>query len=457
MLTMPLNNFVTTLTLCPSDAISFATIFMGIRMGKLSKFLTKLRKNRSGNALIIVATGLPALIGGAGFAVDTAQWYMWKRELQYAVDQAAYAGAFAKSNPDAEAFYAQRAKQEYDANVSKVEGFDATPTITVQDYAGGSQNSVLVTSTASKQLPFSSFLMNGKAATIRATAQASFEQGGQYSACLISLRDDGTGTSIGGNSTVNAKCGLAALSCDENAIVIDSNATVDTDSIAACGTVDAENNKDVVSEGIRGLFDAYADLDPPTNDTPQSYSCSGRGQNKQASLVPGTYSSISVKCQTTLSSGIYVIDGGVLDLTGNYDVTGNGVMFVLKNGANVKLGGSGQGNKLNLTPMDAADFAGTPYAAQADDYSDIMIFEHRDNNSQQTHIFNGNQDSVIEGLIYLPDGDMRVNGTADVAGQCLQISAYTIDVRGGAFLETLCPVDDTTEVGNSTADVRLVA
>ncbi|GMN01423.1 pilus assembly protein TadG-related protein [Erythrobacter sp. MTPC3] len=426
-------------------------------MGKLSKFLTKLRTNRSGNALIIVATGLPVLIGGAGFAVDTAQWYMWKRELQYAVDQAAYAGAFAKSNPDAEAFYQERAKQEYDANVSQVEGFDTVPVIQVQDYAGGSQNSVLVTSTATKSLPFSSFLMNGGAATIRATAQASFQAGGVFSACLISLRDDGTGTAIGGNSTVNAQCGLAALSCSEDAIVIDSNATVNTDSIAACGTIDAVNNEDVATEGVRGLFDAYAQLDPPENDTPRDNKCSGKGQNKQASLLPGTYEGLVVKCKTVLASGIYVIDGGTLDLTGNYDVTGNGVMFVLKNGANIKLGGSGNGNKLNLTPMDAADFAGGPYAGQADDYSDILVFEHRDNDSSQSHIFNGNSDSLIEGLIYLPDGDMRVNGTANVAAQCLQISAYTIDVRGGAFLETLCPTDDTTEAGNTVADVRLVA
>nr|WP_298927953.1 TadE/TadG family type IV pilus assembly protein [uncultured Erythrobacter sp.] len=426
-------------------------------MGKFHDFLSRLRKSRRGNALMIVATGLPVLIGGAGFAVDTAQWYMWKRELQHAVDQAAYAGAFARSNPDAENTYATRAKQEYDANIAKVDGFDATPTISLADYAGGTQNSVVVTSTASKVLPFSSFLTQGSAATIRATAQASFQAGGQYNACLISLREDGTGTAIGGNSTVDARCGLAALSCDDNAIVVDGSSTLVTDSIAACGTVDAEANEDVVTEGVQGLFDAYANLVPPDNTTSRSYKCNGKGQNKQASLQPGTYSAISVKCTTVLSSGIYVIDGGVLDLTGNYSVTGNGVMFVLKNGAHVKLGGSGNGNKLNLTPMDAADFAGTAYASQSDELSDVLIFEHRDNNASQTHIFNGNQNSTIEGLIYLPDGDMRVNGTADVAGQCLQISAYTIDIRGGAYLETLCPIDDATEVGNSTASVRLVA
>lgn len=426
-------------------------------MGKFHNFLNRLRRNKSGNALMIVAAGMPVLIGGAGFAVDTAQWYMWQRELQHAVDQAAYAGAFARSNPDFEQEYATRASQEYTGNLQKVEGFDAEPSIALADYAGGTQNSVVVTSTASKVLPFSSFLTGGSAATIRATAQASFQSGGSYNACLISLREDGTGTAIGGNATVKAKCGLAALSCSEDAIVIDSNATVETDSIAACGTVDAENNEDVVTEGLSNLSDFYAELTPPDNDIDREYNCTGKGKNEQASLRPGTYAGLVVKCTTVLASGIYVIDGGVLDLSANYSVNGNGVMFVLKGGATIKLGGSGNGNILNLTPMDAADFAGTPYASKADELSDILVFEHRDNNPQQSHIFNGNSNSLIEGLIYLPDGDMVMNGTSDVAAQCLQISAYTLDVRGGANLETLCPIDEATEVGSSVTDIRLVA
>ena len=426
-------------------------------MGTFRNLLSRLRDCKSGNAAIIVATAMPVLIGGAGFAVDMSQWYMWKRELQHAVDQAAYAGAFARSDEDTEADYITRANQEYTANISKVADFDGTPEITLADYAGGTQNSVVVTSTASKELPFSSFLMGGKAATIRVSAQASFAAGGIYNACLISLREDGTGTQIGGSAQVNAQCGLAALSCSEDAIVIDGSAVVNTDSIAACGTIDAEGLEDVSTEGIRDLFDKYEELEPPDNPTARNYACTGKGQNKQASLQPGTYKGLVVSCTTVLASGIYVIDGGVLDLTANYSVTGNGVMFVLKNGATLKLGGSGDGNKLNLTPMDAADFAGTPYAGRADELSDILVFEHRDNNAGQDHIFNGNSDSLIEGLIYLPDGNLRVNGTADVAAQCLQISAFTIDIRGGAFLETLCPLEDATEVGNSSADVRLVA
>ena len=145
--------------------------------------------------------------------------------------------------------------------------------------------------------------------------------------------------------------------------MIDGSASVSTDSIAACGTVNVpEENEDVTAEGVRGLEDIYANLEPPTNNTNRTYKCTGKGKNAQASLLPGTYSSLVVSCTTVLASGIYVINGGLLDLAGNYNVTGAGVMFVLKNGATTKFGGNGAGNSIRLTPMSASDFVGTPYA-----------------------------------------------------------------------------------------------
>jgi Flp pilus assembly protein TadG len=424
----------------------------------LGNLVSKLKACTSGNALIIVATGLPALIGGAGLAVDTAQWYMWKRELQHAVDQAAYSGAWALSNPDSADNYTVRAEQEYDGNLGVVREFASDPTILRADFAGGSQNSVVVAASATRRLPFSSFL-TGSAATVSVRAQAIFQAGMSFNACLISLREDGTGTDIGGNATIRARCGLAALSCDDDAVVIDGSANVETDSIAACGTVSSTDpdHQGIIAENVRGLNDAYADIEPPTNDTPRSYNCTGKGQNQQASLLPGTYRGLRITCNTTFARGIYVIDGGELDLTHNASVTGSGVMFVLKNGATLKLGGMGNANAISLSPMTAADFVGTPYASRADELAGFLVFEHRDNNASGEHIFNGNSNSLIEGLIYLPDGDLRVNGTANVAAQCLQISAYTIKILGNAFLETLCPIDDATSAGNALPLVRMVA
>ena len=63
----------------------------------LRAWLKSFKKSTSGNATLLVAVGMPMLIGSSGLAVDVAQWYMWKNELQYAVDQAAIAGAWART------------------------------------------------------------------------------------------------------------------------------------------------------------------------------------------------------------------------------------------------------------------------------------------------------------------------------------------------------------------------
>lgn len=420
-------------------------------------------RNKAGNATMLVAIGMPALIGGAGFAIDTAQYYLWKQELQHAVDQAAMAGAWTLAKDKTSADYDDRAIQEFNANLQVIGDFASDPAVQLADYAGDKNNSVVVSASVQRELPFSGFL-TGKPLYFQASAQASFTAGKAYTACLVATKDTGTGFDVGGNATVKAKCGLAALSCSDNAIVIDGSATVTTDLIATCGTASVPAaNESVVSEKVPGLIDPYKDLTAPANGKAQSYKCVdvGKGKTKtsQASLQPGTYSSIVVSCTTTLASGIYVIDGGTLDLSANYNVTGTHVMFVLKNGALLKLGGQGQStNVITLSPMEAADFTGTAYAAKANDYAGILIFEDRASEPKSPyHKINGNSDSVIEGVIYLPKGEVTFSGTSDVSSQCLLVAAYKITVQGNATLETLCPTAQSATLGTATATVRLVA
>ena len=434
-------------------------------MKNFRQLAAKLRSDTRGNAIMMTALAIPTLIGGAGFAVDTAQWYMWKRELQQAVDQAAYAGAWALTEEVEDAYYIERAKQEYNANKIVVAGFASAPTIQKAPYAGGTDNSVVVIASATKSLPFSNFL-TGQSATVRVVAQATFEEGATYNACLVSTTKTGTGTLVSGDAFVDASCGFAALSCDEGAIEVAGSAYVITDSLATCGTVtddgiitngeegDAEKTgEELISENVKSLYDRYEDLVPPDNATPQSVRCTGAGRNRVAELSPGTYSGgLVVKCTTLLSAGIYVIDGGTLDLSANYNVTGSGIMFVLKNGASIKFGGNGNNNSINLTPPTSGQMALWGFDAQL---GDMLVFEHRDNGG--SHILNGNATSVIEGVIYLPSGDLTVNGTANVTSQCLKITAYTITVTGTADITTLCPSNKDTVTGTAAARVRLVA
>lgn len=423
----------------------------------------RLRRCKSGNTVLMVALGLPALLGATGYGVDTAQWYMWQRELQHSVDQAAIGGAWALAYDKDSTTYQTRAEQEFYANQDQTAGFDSTPDIRLASYQGGANNSVLVVARATRQLPFSGMLLN-RPVTVVARAQAAFEAGSQYNACLITLKEDGTTFEIGGNADVVANCGLGALSCDDDAIVIDGSATVETTSIATCGTASVPPaNEAAVHENVTGLSDAYADIPipQPTGSTPtQTYACTGKGNKKSANLLPGKYvNGITVKCATTFTPGIYYIDGGTLDLTTNDPVVGTNVLFVLRKGATLKLGGEGGTGSVNLTPMAVSNFDGTPYEDDADRLSQMLVIEDKTGVTLPVeHRINGNTNLLMQGVLYLPNGAVKINGDSGTnTDLCFQISAYTLNILGSAYLKTLCEYDASTALGSGTPGVRLVA
>jgi hypothetical protein len=135
-------------------------------------------------------------------------------------------------------------------------------------------------------------------------------------------------------------------------------------------------------------------------------------------------------------------------------------MFVLKDGATLKLGGSGNGNTLALTPMVSAQFTAAPYnysQTLADRYAGMLVFEDKDNNPTSSQIINGNSNSLIQGTMYFPSSNAQVNGTANINSSCLQVTAETITVLGNATLDTRCPSAETQSAGGGAPTVKLVA
>lgn len=535
------------------------------------KLLRKLRKSTCGNATLIVALGMPALIGGTGFAVDTAQWYMWKRELQYAVDQAALAGAWARTKTATEASYDARAAQEFAANIAVTEDFSTDPVVSLEDYAGGTDNSVTVRASATKGLPFSSFL-TGEAATISVFAQASFEPGlvGSTS-CVIAVEDHDTGVIFGGSLVYTAGCGVLALSDSPDAIKVngDQNLVIEAGTLLTAGEVDdwfdqnPEGN--TVLENQSGLFDPYADLEvpiPAASEVERDYTCPTgqatttadetvrtvvtysykRGANKnsavaytyasakantdnnpgittqdktvpngtvntsspiqvgpntdggtqvagsgngkiyeyvttttytsyadvqvqnattQATVLPGTYDNLHISCDTVFQPGIYIIDGGDLETHAQHTTVGNGVMFILKNGAGFTING---GSEVSLTAMTSSELQalGIP-ADTAEELEGMLIYQDPETNEESnatTGKLNGNADTILNGTIYIPLGNIEFKGTASVTSQCLTVAGRTVTFTGNTTMANFCPGNTTpnqTANGSGNPRVRLVS
>ena len=463
-------------------------------MAENATFLQRLRRNKSGNATILMALGMPALIGAAGLGVDMAQLYMWKRELQHSADQGAIAAAWALAYDDKSSNYEKRAQQEFAANLNQVSPLVADnykPAVSLAGYDGGVNNSVIVTAQASKKLPFSSYFMN-KGYTVSVRAQASFEAGATYKACLLALKKGSAGTfTIGGSATVDASCGLGALSCEDDALTIGGSATVVTDTIATCGTATVPPTlSGKTSENVKTLSDAFGSLPPPISDGDdddkgKKLDCKN---GKTVSATPGRYTGgWDVKCTLTLGSGIYIIDGGTMDLTSNKgSVLGTGVMFILRNGAQLKLGGSGKANKdgelefedgdgasIQLTPLEAAYFEGGDNDAYKDQYAGLLFYEDRKDYSDAddstdwadldeldgtvAHKINGNSRINMRGTFYMPRGDITLNGNSGASDNCFQLWAYTLKITGNTSLKTTCTSSATLTAGTSKLAVRLVA
>ena len=251
---------------------------------KVKRLMKSLCRQTSGNVMIIFAAGAPVFIGGAGLAVDTAQWYMWKREMQYAVDQAAMAGAWSRVGGTTGIEFKTRAQQELTANLQVVD-FQGTPAISLADYAGQSKNSVKVTLSATRALPFSK-MVKGTGTTITVSAQAAFEKASTFKACLIAVDPSTKGAiSFGGNAYVVARCGVAALSNNAEAIVNNGSGTFNVKYLVAAGGIDADligtftdpntglPYTNTGFENQSGLVDPFGELTPPNNPEPRTYSC----------------------------------------------------------------------------------------------------------------------------------------------------------------------------------------
>lgn len=529
---------------------------------RIRRIVRELRSQTSGNATLLLALGMPALIGGAGLAVDTAQWYMWKRELQFAVDQAALAGAWAMTDEDSQANFDERAQQELTANLSVTADFAGDPEIGLADYNNGDNNSVVVSLSAGKALPFSNFL-TGSQADVFVFAQATFAEGAIFTSCLIATDEDDDGAiTLGGSSVLTAACGMAALSTSDEAITVNGNPEIDAGWILSRGGIDDwfdENTDDTVNEYLseNALFDPFAELLPPNPEASQvskTYACTNgqttttadvqrtlttsyaykRGSNKYnavaytysnpkpstsnsqpvendvtvengttagstssstetwtklsgsggnsiwevqtvttatvysdiqvtttpagAYLFPGTYTSLDLSCDTIFTSGVYVLSGGMLKINAQYDVTGSGVMFVLKNGAGIDING---GASVNLTAMTAGELMAIGVSPEdANDLEGMLIFEDPSSSGNTGNTLNGNAATILNGTIYLPKSGLSFSGTAGVTARCLMIAAKTITLTGDANMTTFCPDDpdnDPTVVGNAAPKVELVA
>jgi Flp pilus assembly protein TadG len=372
-------------------------------------------KSRRGNIAIITALTAPVLVGFCGLGAETGYDYFRQRDLQGAADIAAYDGAMVLETSSTLSAITSASTSGASSN-----GWhSASGTITVHNppQSGSNQNSnsVEVLLTENEPRFFTAMFVSG---TVPVSVRAVAKYTPSTSACMLALdRHAQNAMQFWGNTNATfVGCQTVSDSDASNALSVGGNAdvhvpcasTVGGDSVTSglhltsCGSV--KNNAPYVADPFASI------AAPPVG------SCG-------TTSGPGTYcGGLTFQGTTTLSPGVYVINGGTLQFNANANVSGSGVTFYLTNGATVSMNGS-------ATVNISAPTSGT--------YSGLLFFGDR---SQPTAVnkINGDASSLLTGTIYFPSQEVEFLGNFSGAGGCTQVVADTILYTGSSQFTTNC-------------------
>lgn len=437
----------------------------GIALKTVRALLKQLKDDLSGNILVMVGAGTAAMVGSAGIAVDAVQWYMWKRQMQQTVDSGSMAGALALYYGD-----------DWEAGANEAMNKTANSSYTVERLANppesgayaGDDLAIEIIATTSRALPFSSVFM-AEPAVIRVRSVATAIGEGEH--CVISLKGTGVGIGVIGSAKVNLGCGVAANSTSSPAVKLDGTSYLKAQPISSHGGIDYTANN--IDSGT-----VLLPYSPPVTDpladrglTVPSASCDNASKSGisilpsiKTTIGPSTTTTtfdknadgyvticggLDVKGDLTLKSGTYIIDGGDFKVNSGAKITGHNVTIILT--------GSSKGTVANVDISGSATVDLTATDNDASEWDGVLLYQDPIGSSQTSSI-NGGSNLGLEGIVYMPGGDVLFNGSAGQHADCLLLVASTVNFGGESSLDydsTKCPFDTST-IDNAARIIRVV-
>jgi hypothetical protein len=439
------------------------------------KFLKNLWRDRRGNALVIAAAASPLLMAAAGFATDTIQWTLWKRELQRAADSAAIAGVYDRvANDSTDGVNDVVA---YDLTQNQHTGLDLEdgyPQVTTPADDGDIRDQVRVVLAVRKSLPFSSMFMS-VAPLIKTSATAATIPGaGVY--CVIGLDPSvgAVGLDIGGSTTVDlGECSAIANSANPNEAAKNTGdgSTFIAKSLAAVGGVKYSKNWTV------GSYDPYStaatdpfgpkgkNLTPPAQSdcdenitvAKKDFPIDRTSVDNDVTKVVCINGDFTVQGVAKLGSAVYVINGSAgltMNSTGS-SLSCPACTIVMTNFDNPANTGS---IKLTGGTVDIK----APVLNSGAPYEGIAFFQDRkatDSGQKTQNQVNGNSSGGVEGVIYIPNQSLLYNGGGNNTAICMMIVGKRLEFTGNSKIKLAsdCGAAGIPNTGDGTRRVRLIA
>lgn len=416
---------------------------------RFKTFLKRLRDNTRGNLLLMAAAGMTALVGAAGIGVDTVQWYLWKRQMQQAVDTGATAGALALTfGRD----HTAAATGELARTVNTTYTIEAINNPPTSGNYTGDNGAIEVIATTSTALPFSSVFLSTPP-TIRTRAVATAVAIGNP--CVRALATDGTGIDVFGSALVNLGCPVSSNSPGGVSVDLSGSSYLNTNLVMSVGGISYSSGNlpadtSIVTYGLP-VEDPLAD-----RNLAWSKGCTYNNVHIQPSDTETldancTYrNGLRIQGTVYLEGGIYVISGGSLTINSGAVVRlagSGGVTFVLT--------GTSSSNVATLSINGGADIdISATTSAENSDFGGILIYQDPIA-SDLSHTINGGSNINLEGAIYMPTGDLTYNGDSSQSAQCLLIVTQRVDFGGTNNIENNCNTD-LTAINTPARAIRVV-
>lgn len=401
-----------------------------------------------GQALIMVAVLMAAVLGLSGLVFDYGKGAWEHRQAQNAADAAALAGAFAIYNGSSESTATTKANQ-----IAQQDGFDVVdiPTITFFD-SNGNQTSIPSSVQSVKAAVADSFattpLMHAVGVsniTVYGKATAKMQTGG-LGQCVLCLREPhNTGLNAGDGSTVTVGPGNIAVNSDCQTCAI---VTSDSDSITAPqigvvgGTSGSPQNFHPSPTTISPVPDPLINVPVPTcaSGNPTGHPNISLSGSSSQTLGPGTYQNINLSDQAavTLQPGVYCITGA-LNTVDTSSFSGSGVMLFFTCGsypdAQACASGGQAGGSLTFKGQSVYNVT----APTSGTYQGLSLFYDRNNNSAIT--MNDAPTDTFSGTIYAKSSALNVWDRGTVSVDSLVV-VNSLDLKESSLSVTDNPADN---------------